>query len=85
MELSQDALAMARGWFGYGSWDAKYWFVGMEPGGDDLDVSVRMWRALGSTELVDIAAHHEPGSYDWFSATSKTQQTWRALIWCIRS
>lgn len=25
----------ARNWFGYGRWDAPYWFLGMEPGGTD--------------------------------------------------
>jgi hypothetical protein len=44
---SYKALA-AEQWFGYGRWAAPYWFVGMEPGGqDDARVS---WRCSASTK-----------------------------------
>lgn len=34
--MSDDAkAAAAKSWFGYGRWNAKYWFIGMEPGGND--------------------------------------------------
>jgi hypothetical protein len=45
------ALA-AQGWFGYGRWDAPYWFVGTEPGGTNdhasYDASVRLGILAGA-------------------------------------
>jgi hypothetical protein len=32
-----------RGWYGYRLWSAPYWFVSIEPGGDELDACVRMF------------------------------------------
>jgi hypothetical protein len=39
--MTDEAAAFALGWFGYGSWTAKYWFVGMEPGRDEHDRMLR--------------------------------------------
>ena len=50
--------AAAESWFGYGRWNAKCWFIGMEPGGDDGHTSDEAWRHLGGTELIDCRAHH---------------------------
>jgi hypothetical protein len=54
----------ARGWYGYGRWDAPYWFIGPEPGmkkdeGDNLRARCEAWAALGSPELLDCLRHHE--------------------------
>lgn len=82
--LTEDQRAFARGWYGYGRWAAPYWFVGIEPGGNELAACVRMWRALGRRELVDIAAHHEEHGTDWFGpAVTNTQPTWQKLIWLL--
>lgn len=82
--LTDEQRALARGWYGYGRWDAPYWFVGIEPGGDELDVCVRMWNALDRGELLDIAAHHEEHGVDWFGeGATKTQATWQKLIWLL--
>jgi hypothetical protein len=32
--LDEDDERLAREWLGYGSFDAPYWFIGLEPGGD---------------------------------------------------
>lgn len=40
----------ARKWFGYGRWDAPYWFVGMEPGGTEDASSYESWKRLGGGE-----------------------------------
>src|ERR1700681_2466724 len=74
---------LAREWFGYGQWKADYWFVGMEPGGDELPANLRMWAALGKQPLVDIQSYSEPGDDDWFSEASKPQSTWTRLIWLL--
>lgn len=50
---------MAEKWFGYGSWEAPYWFLGPEPGGDDVHGPALAWAELrkGSGELLDCKAH----------------------------
>jgi hypothetical protein len=47
----------AREWFGYGRWSAPYWFVGMEPGGDDHPELYTAWEAAGAGRLIDAAEH----------------------------
>lgn len=82
----------AQNWFGYGRWEAPYWFIGMEPGGDDEHASYEAWHALGAGELIDCRKHHlwkrdVLGIYDekwtqWHEdrPSTKTQPTWRRLI-----
>jgi hypothetical protein len=61
-----DILDMARQWYGYGRWEAPYWFIGPEPGqpegdtaeGDNLKERCKAWIDLGRGELVDCKAHH---------------------------
>jgi hypothetical protein len=81
--LTAEQRAMARGWYGYGRWAAPYWFVGIEPGGDELDACVRLWNVLGRRELLDIAAHHEEHGTDWFGPGARPQPTWQKLIWLL--
>jgi hypothetical protein len=82
--LTDDQCALAKGWYGYGRWNAPYWFVGIEPGGDELEACVRMWNALGRAELVDIAVHQEEHGTDWFGpSVTKAQATWQKLIWLL--
>ncbi len=75
------ALA-ARRWFGYGRWDAPYWFIGMEPGGTDDHASYEVWMQLGGTELIDCRAHHLGTNFaKWHGGhRPPTQPTWRRLI-----
>jgi hypothetical protein len=75
----------SRDWFGYGRWDAPYWFVGMEPGGADDTKSYEAWRALGRGELIDCRKHHlsstDPEWTRWhLKERPPTQATWRRLI-----
>lgn len=84
--------AAAESWFGYGRWNAKYWFIGMEPGGDDGHASYEAWHHLGGTELIDCRAHHlwkrevlgleDPKWTRWHDDAPgrRTQPTWRRLI-----
>jgi hypothetical protein len=82
-ELTPDQTAMAAGWYGYGSWTAPYWFVGLEPGGDELDSCVRAWLKMGSGELLDVVEHHASHQKDWFSEKAGAQPTWAKLIWLL--
>lgn len=82
----------AQSWFGYGRWDAHYWFIGMEPGGDDGHAGYEAWERLGATELIDCRDHHlwkrdvlgieDKNWTQWHEERSgtKTQPTWRRLI-----
>jgi hypothetical protein len=76
---------MARRWFGYGRWGASYWFVGQEPGGDELDACVRAWHQLGEEELLDVQEGHQWHDCDLFSEVAGTQRTWAKLIWLVRT
>jgi hypothetical protein len=38
--LNQERRALARGSCSSGRWEAPYWFVGIEPGGDELDACI---------------------------------------------
>ncbi len=90
--IRDDAKALAaERWFGYGRWDAPYWFIGMEPGGDDTHASYEAWLALGGGELIDCRAHHQweletkgidnPHWTKWHRRKNNvTQSTWRPLI-----
>ena len=55
--------AAAESWYGYGRWDAPFWFIGPEPGmksdeGDNLIARCEAWQKLGSPELLDCVEHH---------------------------
>ena len=59
-----DVLDMARQYFGHGNWNAKYWFIGPEPGqaageNDDLLRRAKAWRDLGGGELNDCREFHD--------------------------
>jgi hypothetical protein len=77
-----DAKALAaRRWFGYGRWDAPYWFIGMEPGGADDHASYEAWRQLGGAELIDCREHNLRSKFFlWHRDRPKPQRTWIRLI-----
>ena len=81
--MDDAVVRLAKGWFGYGQWDAKYWFVGMEPGGEELSANLKMWKALHFTPLVDIPGYPQSGDADRFSDKSNHQFTWSRLIWLL--
>jgi len=50
--MTTDELAMAHGNYGYGRWEATYWFIGPEQGmglheDNDLTLRVQAWLELG--------------------------------------
>jgi hypothetical protein len=85
-----DLIAMARGSYGYGRWDAPYWFIGPEQGmGEhekDIDPSLlrraECWRKLGGLELNDCRDFHCCIGEERWHRTSKVkpQTTWQPLI-----
>ena len=78
------ALAAER-WFGYGRWDAPYWFIGKEPGGSDEPEQYASWLRLGGGELIDCKEHDRDcatsdDSMVWHGKRARLQPTWRPLI-----
>ena len=82
-----DIDEMARNWYGYGHWNAHFWFIGPEPGmHDDEDGSLTKrcaaWKQLGGGEVVDCKKHHLlMNILDWHRhPRPRLQSTWRRLI-----
>jgi hypothetical protein len=78
---------MAREWYGYGWWEAPFWFIGPEPGRpekeDTLEKRYGAWTECGGGELIDCKCHHFGfGWYAWHreAPPPPTQPTWRQLI-----
>jgi hypothetical protein len=77
---------MAEHFFGYGRWDAPYWFIGPEAGmgkdgRDDLAARYESWTQLGCAPVVDCEKHHRGfGFTKWHKPHPPTQPTWRQLI-----
>jgi len=76
--------------FGYGSYQAPVWLVGMEEGMDgggsgvffnEIKGRLDAWRERGKQELEDLVGyHHAIGKADLFTEDAKIQRTWRQLI-----
>lgn len=66
--LDPDRLrAFMPNFFGYGSWTANLWFIGMEEGGPAL-TNERLNAWDGTSELADLRDFHKLlGGTDWFS------------------
>ena len=77
---------MARRFYGYGRWDAPYWFIGPEQGqgrdeDNDLKRRAEAWLQLGGRELCDCREFHgRICQRKWHSEKPQLQPTWRPLI-----
>jgi hypothetical protein len=86
--MNKDTLAMALGNYGYGRWEAPYWFIGPEQGmgtheNNDLKRRVNAWIDLGSRELNDCREFHRRiGETRWHFKEPRVdlQKTWRPLM-----
>jgi hypothetical protein len=86
--MDESMLAMARGNYGYGRWEAPYWFMGPEQGmgpheNNDLNLRVQTWLDLGSRELNDCREFHcRIHETRWHCKKPKVQlqRTWRPLL-----
>ena len=72
------------GFYGYGTWSAKYWFVGMEEGGGSsiAEVAARLetWNHRGRPEVDDLFEFcKSTGIKQWFGPNAKRQATWAQL------
>ena len=76
---------MARRNYGYGRWDAPYWFIGLEQGMppyESLCQRVKAWVDLDRRELNDCREFHcRIGEKRWhFKQRVNLQPTWRPLM-----
>ena len=66
---------MALECYGYGRWDAPFWFIGPEQGmgeTDDIRLRVATWLKLGAAEVCDCREFHETlGDFRWHGTPSK--------------
>lgn len=84
---------MARHFFGYGHWDAPYWFIGPEEGkgpkeAADNTCRVQAWLDLGKPELCDCCEFHKNiQEQHWHREFPKPrlQPTWRPLILLLKT
>jgi hypothetical protein len=77
--------AFIRGFYGFGNYQARYWFVGMEEGGGNTQEAIskqlEIWDRWGRKELIDVAEYaREMGITRWYGDTAKLQPTWKHLI-----
>lgn len=73
---------MAQHFYGFGCWDAPYWFIGPEQGqgkdeNEKLEPRLDAWSRCGKPDLADLRTFHDqlrPGMH------RKLQATWKKLI-----
>lgn len=71
--------------YGYGTWNAPYWFIGMEEGGgneaEQIATRLNVWNHRGQRELEDLHDYHEATGITRHSgASAKLQSTWSKLV-----
>ncbi|WP_414530923.1 hypothetical protein [Nodularia chucula] len=72
--------------YGYGNFQGKYWFIGMEEAGGvnfkDIDKRINIWGKRGQQEIEDVAEYNEALGYGAsFKPGAKLDvPVWRALI-----
>ncbi|MDP8922230.1 MAG: hypothetical protein M3O34_05055 [Chloroflexota bacterium] len=86
MHLDESLVAeYAERRFGYGSFDAPVWFVGMEEGGggslDEVCLRLDTWARLGSQPLDDLREYHLALDHPThFIEPIKLENTWKGLM-----
>src|SRR5258708_1309949 len=89
--MDENLYEMARTSYGYGRWDAPYWFIGPEQGMGEherndseraLELRLSKWIKLGRLDLNDCRKFHcEIGEKNWHcKELVKLQKTWRPLL-----
>lgn len=91
-QVDSEVLAMGKHFFGYGRWDAPFWFIGPEAGqGKDendegLTLRAKAWRNIGAVEVCDCVRHHELLKVpQWHREKPRLQPTWRPLILFLKA
>jgi len=76
--------------YGYGSLNGKYWFIGMEEGSsgriEEIAHRLDVWQELGKSPVEDLVRYHRKLGVDcFFRPNAKLQPTWNKLIRIILS
>ncbi|GAX36246.1 hypothetical protein [Nodularia sp. NIES-3585] len=76
--------------YGYGNFQGKYWFIGMEESGTDftdIENRINIWSERGHEEIEDVAEYHIALGYgESFKQGAKLlQPTWNKLIRIVLS
>jgi hypothetical protein len=76
--------AFLHGFYGYGSWTAKLWFIGMEEGGGtsmkEIAKRLTIWDRRGRAELEELRDYHQAlGVTAHFGPAARIQATWGKL------
>lgn len=71
--------------FGYGSWSARYWFIGLEEGGvdsqEEFESRIDAWHKAGEPDLLDLHDFHESISLPKQTKPGAAlHRTWRPLL-----
>jgi len=91
MDNIGDEIEMARRFYGFGHWDAPFWFIGPEQGkgpkeADENDRRLNAWTSLGRSELCDCREfHHKIGETSWHRERPRLQPTWRSLMLLLKT
>ncbi len=77
--------AFVEGFYGYGDYRARTWFVGLEEGGGNSVAEVQrrlqVWDRRGRRELEDVAEYHRVVCIgEFFQEPIRSQRTWNKLI-----
>lgn len=77
--------AFINGFYGYGNYQAPYWFIGMEEAGgateQEIARQLEIWDAWGRDELLDVVEYARAmGITSWYGDKPALQRTWRNLI-----
>jgi len=81
-KLLQDFI---NGFYGYGNYQAPYWFIGLEEGGgnsiQEINSRLATWDKRGRQELEDVADYHiDFGISKYWGPHPPLEATWNKLI-----
>lgn len=91
LEMKAHLREMAQRCYGYGNWDAPYWFIGLGEGiGPNETVADRAlaWCELEQDNLCDCRLfhlHHLINDQRWHIDPVKLEPTWRPLMLLLRT
>lgn len=77
--------------YGYGHWNAPYWFIGLEEGKGPKETAdnlkrLEAWSKLQEEGLCDCAEfHYQIGERSWHGDKARLQATWRPLILLLKT
>jgi len=88
LQNHQLLLDYCQKFYGYGSWNSKDWFIGMEEGGKGsasesaIQRRLELWQERGCKDSEIAPEFYEKLGYatQWFGSKPKLQSTWRQLI-----